>query len=95
MLALVGLWRVRLNRRMAMGAANRLRRRHFHQLLHLPYSFFLEHHAGGQANSYLNDIDDIDQAVTGFAAAGLRNVAMVAISGGLLIAWNPLLGITT
>lgn len=83
------LLRVSLGRRLSLTAANRLRTRFFAHVLHLPYAFFLEHQAGGQANAYLNDIDDIDSAVGGLVETGLKASCSLLISGGALAIWNP------
>lgn len=85
------VWRVRLNRALALAAANRLRDRFFDHLLRLPYSHFLSHQAGGQANSYLNDIDDVDTAVAGLVDSGARSLALLLVLGITLTIWNPLI----
>ena len=90
---LMSIWRVRVNRRFAMAAANDMRKDFFHHLLRLPYSYYLEQQAGGQANSYLNDIDDIDTAMSGLIGVGFRNVVMLILSGTALIIWNPIMGL--
>ena len=71
--------RVRFNRRFSMESANRLRDTFVEHLLHLPYSFFLLHQSGGQANQYLNDIDDIDESVSGLVELGLRNLVILVV----------------
>jgi len=86
------VWRVRLNRRVALAASGRVRRSFFAKLLHLPYPFFLEHQAGGLANNFLNDVDDIDRAVGGLIERGLRSIVMLLLFGGALALWNPLVG---
>jgi ATP-binding cassette, subfamily C, bacterial len=85
------IWRVRLNRVLSLNTANRLRDRFFTHLLHLPYSWYLQHRSGGQASSYLSDIDDIDRAVTGLVDRGLRSVLMMGFLALSFIFWNPLL----
>ena len=87
--AAVSLLRVRLGRVLSLTAANRLRSRFFEHVLHLPYAFFLQHQAGGQANSYLNDIDDVDAAVAGLVETGLKSSATIVIGGTALAIWNP------
>ena len=83
--------RVRANRHFALQSANRLRDRFFAHLIHLPYAHFLEHQAGGQANSHLNDIDDIDTAVGGLVDRGLRSLFLLAALGITLAIWNPVI----
>lgn len=81
--------RVKLNRRLALDAANRLRDRFFNHILHLPYTWYLDHRSGGQASSYLSDIDDIDKAVTGLVERGLRSVVMMLFLAITFLIWNP------
>jgi ABC-type multidrug transport system fused ATPase/permease subunit len=85
--------RVRLNRSLSLLAANRLRGRLFRHLLRLPYRFYLERNAGGEASSYLSDVDDVDQAVSGLVESGLRSIVMILIFGAALVVWNPLVGL--
>ncbi len=59
----------------------------------MPYSFFLNYNAGGQANSYLNDIDDIDKAITEFVDVGLRSALAILMFGTAITIWNPYIGI--
>jgi len=92
MQGLLGVLRVRLNRRFALTAANRLREHFFAHLLRIPYRHFLEQQSGGQANSYLNDIDDVDRSVTGLVDNGLRSLLTVLLFGGALLIWNPIIG---
>ena len=83
---------VRLNRRFAMDAANRLRNRFFSHLLKLPYAFFLDNAAGGQANSLMNDIDDIDLAISDLVVRGFNSLASIILFGLTILIWNPLVG---
>ena len=89
----LGFIRVRMNRRFALDAANRLRDDFFAHLLQMPYSYFITHNAGGQANSYLNDIDDIDLAITEFIDVGLRALLSILFYGMAIVIWNPIIGI--
>ena len=82
--------RVRLNRGLALDAANRLRDRFFTHILHLPYMWYLDHRSGGQASSYLSDIDDIDRAVTGLVDRGMRSILMMFFLSITFLVWNPL-----
>ncbi len=70
LLAVLSYSSVRLGRRVSLAAANHLRRDFFAHLLSLPYGHFLEHNAGGQANTWLNDVDDIDRSINGFFEQG-------------------------
>jgi ABC-type multidrug transport system fused ATPase/permease subunit len=85
--------RVRLNRVLALDAANRLRDRFFTHILHLPYMWYLDHRSGGQSSSYLSDIDDIDRAVTGLVDRGMRSILMMVFLSITFLIWNPLVAI--
>ena len=91
--AVVGIVRVRLNKRFSLDAANRLRDDFFSHLLNMPYEYFLTNNAGGQANSYLNDIDDVDLAITEFVNVGLRSILSILVYGTAIIIWNPVIGL--
>ena len=90
---LSGLLRVRLNRSLALDAANRLRQRYLAHLLDLPYPYFLERGAGGMADTALNDADDIDRVLADIVERGLRNVAIVLVVLITLLIWNPLIAL--
>lgn len=85
--------RVNINRRLTLAAANRLRHRFFGHVLRLPYAHFLTHNAGSQANSYLNDIDDVDLALGNLVETGLRTTLLIFIYGTAVLIWNPLIGV--
>ena len=89
----IGILRVRINRRFSLNAANRMRKNFFNHLLHLPYTHFLEQSAGSQANSFLNDINDIDRAVSELVEVGLRCSLLILIFGTALMLWNPWIGL--
>lgn len=89
----IGLLRVRFNRRFTLNAANRMRKNFFEHLLHLPYAHFLEQSAGSQANSFLNDINDIDRAVSELVEVGLKCSLLILFYGTALMLWNPWLGL--
>ncbi|MDP7253445.1 MAG: ABC transporter ATP-binding protein [Planctomycetota bacterium] len=89
----IGLLRVRFNRRFTLNAANRMRKNFFEHLLHLPYSHFLEQSAGSQASSFLNDINDIDRAVSELVEIGLKCSLLILFYGAALMLWNPWLGL--
>lgn len=90
---IVNYFRVGLGRTVALDASNSIRKKFFVHLLHLPYSYFLVHNSGGQANTWLNDVDDIDLSVSGFFELGLSSVCMILCYGIALTIWNPLIGI--
>lgn len=83
---------VRLGRGIALDAANKIRRDFFAHLLRLPYSHYLEHSAGGQANTWLNDVEDIDLSINGFFEQGMRSLMMIVVFAVVLTVWNPLIG---
>jgi len=89
----VGVIRVRMNKRFSLDAANSLRDDFFSHLLRMPYSFFLKYNAGGKANSYLNDIDDIDLAITEFIDVGLKSFLSILFYGITIVIWNPVIGL--
>lgn len=91
--ALLANRRVSINRRLTLAAANRLRQRFFRHVLRLPYTHFLAHNAGSQANAYLNDIDDIDLALGNLVETGLRTSLLIVIYGTAVLIWNPMIGI--
>jgi ABC-type multidrug transport system fused ATPase/permease subunit len=84
------IYRVRKNRSLALETANRLRDQFFTHILHLPYPWYLQHRSGGQASSYLSDIDDIDKAITGGVDRGLRSILMMTFLAISFLFWNPL-----
>ena len=90
--AVISYLSVRLSRTLALDAANSIRRRFFAHLLRLPYSHFLEHSSGGQANTWLNDVEDIDLSINGFFEQGLRSALMITVFAIVLTIWNPLIG---
>ena len=85
--------RVKHNRSLAIETANRLRDQFFGHLLHLPYQWYLENRSGGQASSYLSDIDHIDKAVVGVVDRGLRSSLQIIFTGITFMIWNPLVGL--
>ncbi len=87
------IFRTTLNRNLAIDSANRLRHQFFDHLIHLPYGWFLEHQSGGQANSWLNDIDEIDASVSGIIDRGLRSILLMLCYGLTLFIWNPILAL--
>jgi subfamily B ATP-binding cassette protein MsbA len=91
--AVFGIFRVKINRRFALDAANRLRYDFLGHIMKMPYSYFLNNNAGGQANSYLNDIDDIDLAITGFVSDGIRAFMTILFYFIVIIVWNPIIGV--
>ncbi len=84
---------VRLGRGIALDAANKIRRDFFAHLLRLPYSHYLEHSAGGQANTWLNDVEDIDLSINGFFEQGVRSAMMIVVFSIVLTVWNPIIGL--
>ena len=91
--AVISYLGVRLSRTIALNAANGVRKKFFSHLLRLPYSHFLDHSAGGQANTWLNDVEDIDLSINGFFEQGLRSALMIAVFAIVLTIWNPLIGL--
>ncbi|MCJ8329302.1 MAG: ABC transporter ATP-binding protein/permease [Lentisphaeria bacterium] len=91
--ATLGLFSVKLNRQFSLESANRLRISFCEHLLHLPYDFFLNNNAGGQSNSFLNDVDDIDDAISGVVAGGVRPILKLVFYGLAILIWNPIIGI--
>ena len=91
--AAISFLSVRLSRSLALDAANGIRRSFFAHLLRLPYAHFLEHSSGGQANTWLNDVEDIDLSINGFFEQGLRSALMIGVFAVVLTIWNPLIGL--
>ncbi len=87
--ALITIARVRLSRRFSLDAANNLRHQFFCHLVRLPYGYFLNHQAGGQATSWLNDIDDVDKAIAELVNVAITSFIRLLIFGTALFLWNP------
>ncbi len=91
--AIISYASVKLSRDIALDAANTIRRDFFAHLLRLPYSHYLNHSSGGQANTWLNDVEDIDLSINGFFEQGVRSLMMILVFAIVLTIWNPVIGL--